>query len=46
MHWGTIALGTEPPFEAPVRFLRAAAAAGYAKNDAVIFRVGETRVLC
>ncbi len=45
MRWGTIALGSEPPFEAPLRFLRAAAAAGYAEDDAMVFRIGETRIL-
>jgi N-acyl-phosphatidylethanolamine-hydrolysing phospholipase D len=45
MHWGTIALGSEPPFEAPLRFLRAAAQAGYGDDDAMVFRIGETRIL-
>lgn len=43
MHWGTIMLTPEPPFEAPARFLRAAAAQGYAEDDAWVLAVGETR---
>lgn len=45
MHWGTIALGTEPAFEAPARFRAAALAAGYGPRDTHVFRVGETRPL-
>jgi N-acyl-phosphatidylethanolamine-hydrolysing phospholipase D len=43
MHWGTIALGTEPPFEAPSRFLNAAQAAGLSPENAWILAIGETR---
>jgi N-acyl-phosphatidylethanolamine-hydrolysing phospholipase D len=43
MHWGTIRLTDEPPFEPPVRFRAAAAAAGYGADDAWLLRIGETR---
>lgn len=43
MHWGTVVLTDEPPFEPPERFVRAAAAAGYAREDAWVMRIGETR---
>lgn len=43
MHWGTIALTDEPPFEPPVRFREAAARAGYAPDrDALVPAIGET----
>lgn len=45
MHWGTIMLTDEPPFEPPVRFRAAAAAAGYGDDAAWIMRIGETRPL-
>ena len=45
MHWGTIQLTDEPPFEPPGRFRAAAAAAGYAEDDAWVLRIGETRAL-
>lgn len=41
MHWGTIRLTTEDPFEPPRRFL-AAANASFGEN-AWIFKIGETR---
>jgi N-acyl-phosphatidylethanolamine-hydrolysing phospholipase D len=43
MHWGTIVLTDEPPFEPPVRFRAAARAAGYAEGRAWVMRIGETR---
>jgi L-ascorbate metabolism protein UlaG (beta-lactamase superfamily) len=43
MHWGTIVLTDEPPFEPPVRFRTAARAAGYADDRAWVMRIGETR---
>lgn len=43
MHWGTIQLTDEPPFEPPQRFRAAAAAAGYAEPDAWVMAIGETR---
>ncbi len=43
MHWGTIVLTDEPPFEPPVRFRAAARAAGYPDERAWVMRIGETR---
>jgi N-acyl-phosphatidylethanolamine-hydrolysing phospholipase D len=43
MHWGSIVLTEEPPFEPPERFRRAAAAAGYRDDTAWVLRIGETR---
>jgi N-acyl-phosphatidylethanolamine-hydrolysing phospholipase D len=45
MHWGTIRLTDEPPFEPPVRFRAAAIAAGYGDGEAWVMRIGETRAL-
>jgi L-ascorbate metabolism protein UlaG (beta-lactamase superfamily) len=43
MHWGTIVLTEEPPFEPPERFRAAAQAAGFGDDDIWVMRVGETR---
>lgn len=45
MHWGTIALTTEPAFEPPVRFRAAARANGLADDRAWVMRIGETRAI-
>jgi L-ascorbate metabolism protein UlaG (beta-lactamase superfamily) len=45
MHWGTIQLTDEPPFEPPARFRAAAAAAGFGEHDAWTLAIGETRAL-
>ena len=45
MHWGTIRLTDEPPFEPPQRFRAAAPAAGYGTDDAWLMRIGETRAV-
>jgi L-ascorbate metabolism protein UlaG (beta-lactamase superfamily) len=45
MHWGTIALTTEPAFEPPERFLAAARDAGLADDRAWVLKIGETRVI-
>lgn len=45
MHWGTLIMTEEPPFEPPRRFRIAAAAAGYRHSEAWLMRVGETREL-
>lgn len=45
MHWGTIQLTDEPPFEPPGRFRAAASAAGYAGEDVWTLAIGETRIL-
>lgn len=43
MHWGTIQLSDEPPFEPPVRFRKAAAKAGYSSENIWVMKIGETR---
>ena len=43
MHWGTIALTTEPAFEPPQRFRAAAQSAGLAEAQAWVMAIGETR---
>ena len=45
MHWGTIKMTDEDPFEVPGRFRTAAAAAGYKAEDAWVLAIGETRLL-
>ncbi len=45
MHWGTVLLTIEPPFEPPVRFRAAAEAAGLSPADAWIMSIGESRHL-
>jgi L-ascorbate metabolism protein UlaG (beta-lactamase superfamily) len=45
MHWGTIVMTTEPPFEPPERFRTAADRAGLAPEAAWLMKVGETRLL-
>ena len=45
MHWGTIMLTPEDPFEAPVRFRKAAGDQGYGMDNALILKIGETRSL-
>jgi N-acyl-phosphatidylethanolamine-hydrolysing phospholipase D len=45
MHWGTIVLTVEPPFEPPERFRIAGRAAGYDDADVWVMRIGETRGL-
>ena len=45
MHWGTIRLTDEPPFEPPTRFLPAAAKGGYREEDALVLPIGATRAL-
>lgn len=44
-HWGTIQLTDEPLFEPPGRFRAAAAAAGYAEEDTLVMKIGETRAI-
>ena len=43
MHWGSIMLTPEDPFEAPERFRRAALEQQYGDENAWIMQVGETR---
>lgn len=45
MHWGTIVLTTEPPFEPPQRFLAAGRAAGMSDDALWVMAIGETRPL-
>jgi N-acyl-phosphatidylethanolamine-hydrolysing phospholipase D len=45
MHWGTIQLTDEPPFEPPGRFRAAAREAGYGEEDAWVMAIGETRAI-
>ena len=45
MHWGTVKLTPEDPFEAAPRFKAAAKASGYGEDNAWIMRIGETRPL-
>ncbi len=43
MHWGTVVLTDEPPFEPPGRFRAAASRAGYPEDRAWVMKIGETR---
>lgn len=45
MHWGTIKLTPEDPFEASQRFKAAAKASGYGEDNAWVMKIGETRQL-
>jgi N-acyl-phosphatidylethanolamine-hydrolysing phospholipase D len=45
IHWGTINLSDEDPWEPPKRFEKAAENSGYSPEDIWIFRIGETRKL-
>ena len=45
MHWGTVLLTIEPPFEPPERFRIAGDAQGFAREDVWIMAIGETRPL-
>lgn len=45
MHWGSVKLTTEDPFEPPVRFVKAGEAAGFAQNNLWAMKIGETRIL-
>ena len=45
MHWGTVILSDEPPFEPPERFHTAAIDAGFAPDQIWRLAIGETRPL-
>lgn len=45
MHWGTVMLTDEHPFEPPGRFRVAAGQHGYAEEDVWVMAIGETRRL-
>tara|TARA_R110001592_G_scaffold63525_1_gene194476 strand:+ start:1864 stop:2838 length:975 start_codon:yes stop_codon:yes gene_type:complete len=42
MHWGSIMLTPEDPFEPPVRFRKAAIDQNYGEDNALLLKVGET----
>jgi N-acyl-phosphatidylethanolamine-hydrolysing phospholipase D len=44
MHWGTIVLTEEPPFEPPVRFRAAGRSAGYSEDSIWLLKIGEARL--
>ena len=45
MHWGTLILSLEDPFEPPVRFKNATNKYGYHTDDAILFKIGEIQKL-
>jgi len=45
MHWGTFILSLEDPFEPPIRFKNSAEKYGYKKEDAVLFKIGELKII-
>lgn len=45
MHWGTVVLTQEPPFEPPERFVAAGEKGGYDKDAVWVMKIGETRPL-
>ena len=45
MHWGTVLLSLEDPFEPPIRFKNATNMYGYHKDDAIVFKIGEVQKL-
>lgn len=45
MHWGTVVLSEEPPFEPPVRFQNAGLHHGFAADQCWVMKIGETRYL-
>ena len=45
IHWGTIEMSDEPPWEPPIRFKAATQKAGISSEKAWIMKIGETRIL-
>ena len=45
MHWGTVLLSLEPILDPPKRFKDSAEKFGYAKDDAIIFKIGQVNKL-
>ena len=45
MHWGTVILSLEDPFEPPIRFKNATNKYGYHIDDAILFKIGEIQRL-
>jgi len=43
MHWGTVVLSLEPIMEPPLRLKNSAEKYGFQKEDAIIFKIGETK---
>ena len=43
MHWGTVVLSLEPIMEPPKRFKAGAEKYGFNKDDAIIFKIGESK---
>ena len=44
-HWGTIDLSEEPLWEPPVRFIASAKNEGYDENNALVMKIGESRII-
>jgi N-acyl-phosphatidylethanolamine-hydrolysing phospholipase D len=45
MHWGTIELSDEPPWEPPVRFKKASQDNGIPSDQTWVMKIGETRLI-
>ena len=45
MHWGTFVLSLEPIMEPPVRFKDNASKYGFRRDDAIIYKIGEFKLL-
>ena len=45
MHWGTVILSLEDPFEPPISFKNATNKYGYHIDDAILFKIGEIQKL-
>ena len=45
MHWGTIRLSAEDPWEPPIKFKKAAQLRGYQQNQIWNLAIGETKGL-
>ena len=45
MHWGTFVLSLEPIAEPPLRFKDNATKYGFKRNDAIIYKIGEFKLL-
>ena len=45
MHWGTISLSDEPPWEPPVRFKKAAQDNSLSSDQTWVMKIGETRLI-
>ena len=45
MHWGTVVLSLEPIMEPPKRFKNGAEKFGFKKDDAIVFKIGQLKLL-